>query len=76
MPQCDFYDSCLLRRELSDIAPRLIKGYNVAYCNGDYHGCAIHRVVGALGVDSVPQDLLPTNNSRADDLIRRGSRKS
>lgn len=40
------------------------------YCEDDFNSCARYQVKKVLGHDSVPLDLYPHHNDRADKIIK------
>ncbi len=49
---------------------KLVKFYEGIYCRRNHACCATRMVAEALGVESVPPDLLPPEIDRARQLIR------
>ncbi|MBM7556877.1 hypothetical protein [Halanaerobacter jeridensis] len=85
-PKCPLSDEILstenikLIREYLDIPgvltkEGLTKSYKDKYCDGNHSKCARFQVAKNLGLASVPDDLLPHQNNKAQKIIKRQSKK-
>jgi hypothetical protein len=70
MPDCECLERCPyfraeLFQEISTIKELRIQ----KYCKGDNSRCARYMVFKALGKGKVPDDLIPTQVKRANEII-------
>ena len=49
--------------------PALTTLYKINYCMNDFENCARYLVAQVLGQGQVPEDLLPNQKSRAENVI-------
>lgn len=49
--------------------PETLDLFKYVYCNGDKTQCARYRVANSLGWQHLPDDLFPTQNEKADEII-------
>jgi len=52
-------------------ADNLQESYNNRYCKSDYEECARFSVVNQLGLTYLPDDLLPHQTERAQEVINK-----
>lgn len=67
---CEFSSRCAVfagRSVPADVAMR----YRDHYCMGDCSACARWALALAIGIDEVPDDLLPYQHERADVCLIR-----
>ena len=69
MTTCDHAESCIFFNELMADMPSTLGEYKQRYCQGNFQGCARYMAREALGVDSVPLNLLPHQLERIDAIL-------
>jgi len=68
---CQYADKCPLFKGKTSVPPALEKVLRERYCNSGNVSCARYQVREALGSQMLPNDLLPTDHARAEELISR-----
>ena len=63
MDQCEFFDICTFVKTDESAS------FKESYCNSNSLRCARYMVTQALGVDKVPEDLLPDEKTKAYALL-------
>ncbi len=69
MASCEWLAHCLFFNGRMDARPATAGLYMQSYCNGSSYRCARHMVFRALGRESVPADLYPNEQARAERII-------
>ncbi len=70
MEECEYLKDCILNKKLKDM-PETLDLFKYIYCRGDRKKCARYRVATSAGKNDLPDDLFPTQNERADEIIAR-----
>jgi hypothetical protein len=69
MANCEFYDGCSFLSERLGKMPRIAGLYRMQFCEGNCTSCARYMVYKFVGFESVPRDLYPNQQERADIII-------
>ena len=70
MAQCPLTEKCgFLNDDLFLGMPGLVRRFQQIYCQNKFDECARHRVNAALGEDSVPSLMMPSQNEWADQIL-------
>lgn len=65
---CEFSSRCAVIAGRS-VAPDVALRYRDHYCTGNHRMCARWALASAVGIERVPDDLLPQQHARADDVL-------
>ena len=69
MKECECLPNCPFFNGRMDEMPASVKMFKRQYCLGNHISCARYRVYKELGLDHVPDDLLPYQSGCADAII-------
>jgi len=69
MSECPSLPTCPFFNDRMKALPGVGELYKQQFCKGRHEECARFRVSSALGSRSVPVDLYPTQQAKADALI-------
>jgi hypothetical protein len=69
MSECPHFRSCPFFTDKLPAMPALATLFKIKYCMGDFPACARYLVSQVLGRRSVPQDLLPAEKEKAEEII-------
>ena len=64
MPRCAFADDCAFFTADVGYSPELNRSMKIRFCLTDNTGCARLAAIELVGRESVPDDLLPTEEQR------------
>ena len=71
MRHCDFYERCKLFHDSDSCTmPKLANMFKERYCLGHSNECARCRVASAIGIQHVPEFMLPSQIDWADQIIK------
>ncbi|MDI6712813.1 MAG: hypothetical protein QMD96_06185 [Anaerosomatales bacterium] len=65
---CEFSSRCAVFAGRS-VAPDAAFRYRDHFCTGDRRACARWALASAIGIERVPDDLLPQQHARADEFL-------
>ena len=68
---CPYFEGSEFCKKLKSISPQAFQKYVEQYCKGDFSACARFMVTESLGVDAVPEAMLPNETDRALRIIER-----
>ncbi len=66
---CEYCSRCVVCTGGVGFDTRSARRYREHYCSGAWRSCARWAVARAIGIDKVPDDLLPNDHDRADTYI-------
>ena len=70
MSACRLLEKCIFFRDKMVDMPSTARSIKARYCWGDGNStCARYLVSEKLGVDKVPQDLLPSQTDRMEEIL-------
>lgn len=69
MARCIWTDGCVFFTDEVGYSPELWGEMKAAFCLSDNSGCARLRLMDHVPADQIPDDLIPTDNERADQII-------
>ena len=69
MSDCECLGGCPFFNDKMEDMPSMAHIFKDRYCRSDCLSCARYQVFTALGRESVPSDLFPSQVDRAQDVI-------
>jgi hypothetical protein len=76
MADCEVLAGCIFFNDKMEDYPFAAEQMKQQYCRGDSGECARHKVLEALGRESVPRDLYPHDVPRAERVIAGTDRRA
>jgi hypothetical protein len=71
MPDCECLESCLFFKTIITDMPATVEIIKRKLCRTDNTNCARYRVLRVLGEENVPDELFPSDNDAAEEIISR-----
>ena len=72
MPVCECLEGChYFKNPLLQDSNSLTELRKIQYCKGNFQSCARYIVFRTLGAKKVPQDLIPSDEKKAKELIEK-----
>jgi hypothetical protein len=68
---CPYFEGSPFCERLRSISESASETYTQKYCKGDFSACARYMVTEALGLNAVPEAMLPNETDRALRVIGR-----
>lgn len=69
MAECMWTSACIFFTDEVGYSPELWGGMKHTYCLGDSAGCARLRLMDFVPAEEVPDDLIPTDSERVDEIV-------
>jgi hypothetical protein len=69
MAKCEYTTECVFFTDEVGYSPELWDEMRAAYCLVGDRTCALLRVLACMVREDIPDDLIPTDAARADELI-------
>jgi len=69
MHQCPLLDTCRFMNRIRRVSSAQAKAYERAFCMSVYTDCARFKVADAIGLEHVPDALLPLEKEQAEQII-------
>lgn len=69
MPACSLLDQCIFFKDNMSDMPSTANILKAKYCSEGSSSCARYLVFEKLGMDKVPQDLLPSEIDRMEEIL-------
>ena len=71
MTDCDCLEGCPFFNDRMANMPVMAEMYKKNYCKSNFEDCARHMVKNALGNSLVPEDLFPSQQEKAREVIKK-----